>query len=264
VFFSLHTWQLTLFIVGCVFIPTVAGLLVGRSLRSQSDTLREPISVVQGALLGLVGLLLAFGLSMAVGRYENRRAAVVAEANAIGTTYLRAQTLAEPMRSRSLALLKRYTDVSIQIGHTIPKSDAARRTIARSGRLQRQLWSLAGQALVDAPIATAPRLYVETLNETFDLQAARVGGLGNRVPTPVLVLEIIGSAVGLGLLGIYMGTHDRGLTTVLFAAALISLLLLVTFDLDRPTRGLIKVPDSALEYERESMIPPPAAVGPDG
>ena len=51
---------------------------------------------LQTALLGFVGLILAFGLALAVGRYETRRAIVVAEANAIGTTYLRAQTLAEP------------------------------------------------------------------------------------------------------------------------------------------------------------------------
>ena len=43
-------------------------------------------------------------LSLALGRYEDRRTAVVDDANTIGTTYLRAQTLPEPMRSRSLPL----------------------------------------------------------------------------------------------------------------------------------------------------------------
>ena len=49
--------------------------------------------MLQGALLGFMGLVLAFGLSLALGRYESRRAAVVDDANTIGTTYLRAQTL---------------------------------------------------------------------------------------------------------------------------------------------------------------------------
>lgn len=48
---------------------------------------------------GLVGLLLAFGLTMAVGRYETRRVLIVQEANTIGTTFLRAQLLPEPERS---------------------------------------------------------------------------------------------------------------------------------------------------------------------
>ena len=49
--------------------------------------LKEPLGIVQAALVGLVALLLAFGLTMAVGRYQARRDAVVLEANAIGTTY---------------------------------------------------------------------------------------------------------------------------------------------------------------------------------
>jgi hypothetical protein len=63
---------------------------------------REPFAALQAALLGVIGLILAFGLALAVGRYESRRAAVVEEANTIGTTYLRAQTLAEPSRTASL------------------------------------------------------------------------------------------------------------------------------------------------------------------
>jgi hypothetical protein len=263
-FFRLTSWQLGLIIFACVLGPTLFGLLVGRSLRKHSETLREPFGVLQGALLGVVGLILAFGLTMAVGRYETRRSAVVSEANAIGTTYLRAQTLAEPMRSSSLALLKHYTDVSIHLAHTVPNSPAARRTVAASGQLQRQLWSRAGKALTGAPIASAPRLYADSLNETFDMQSVRVAALNNRIPGAVLALEIIGAGVALGLLALYMGILDRGVITVLFAAALVTMLLLVTFDLDRPTRGLITVPDTPLTAARASMIPPPAATGPTG
>src|SRR4051794_20234670 len=150
---------------------TTAGLLVGRSLAARPDHLREPFGILQGALVGFMGLVLAFGLSLAVGRYEARRADVVAEANAIGTTYLRAQTLAEPVRTESLDLLRRYTDVSITISDTVPGSPADDAAIADSGRLQDQLWALAGRSLATAPVDSAPRLYVETLNEMFDAQS---------------------------------------------------------------------------------------------
>src|SRR5580765_6359923 len=103
-FFTLDTWQLALILFTIVVGGTVLGLLAGRYLKKHSEVLREPIGVLQGALLGLVALILAFGLSLAVGRHEARRAAVVDEANTIGTTYLRAETLAEPMRSGSLTL----------------------------------------------------------------------------------------------------------------------------------------------------------------
>jgi hypothetical protein len=65
---------------------TGLGLLLGRWQRHRSQTLQEPFAVLQATLLGFMGLILAFGLALAVGRYESRRAAVVEEANAIGTT----------------------------------------------------------------------------------------------------------------------------------------------------------------------------------
>ena len=67
-------------------------------------------------------LLLAFGLTMAVGRYDSRRNAVVLDANTIGTTYLRAQTLAEPMRTESLSLLRRYADARVALSESVPDS----------------------------------------------------------------------------------------------------------------------------------------------
>ncbi|MFL5973423.1 MAG: hypothetical protein ACJ750_13645 [Gaiellaceae bacterium] len=210
----------------------------------------------------MVGLILAFGLALAVGRYESRRAAVVEDANRIGTTYLRAQTLAEPVRSQSLDLLRRYTDTSIRLSESVPSSDEARRAQADGEVLQRELWRLAGQALDREPTASAPRLYVETLNQMIDQQTVRVAALNNRVPGAVLALEVIGAAVALGLLAFYLALVGRGVVTVVLAAALVSGLLLVTFDLDRPTRGVIKVPDTPLTNLRASMTLPPAARGP--
>jgi hypothetical protein len=258
-FFSLPSWAVALIIFAVVGGACVAGALVGRYLRRHTEVLREPISVLQGALLGVVGLILAFGLSLAVGRYENRRAAVVTEANAIGTTYLRAQMLAEPQRSASLDLLRGYTDLALQVSREVPGSDAMKRTTAEQSELQRRLWRLAGQAVSGAPTATAPRLYVETLNDTIDQQGVRLAGLNNRVPGAVLGLEVIGAAVVVGLLSLYLSVLGRGLLAAIAAAALVTLLLLVTFDLDRPTRGLITVPATPLESLRASMELPPAA-----
>jgi hypothetical protein len=262
VFFRLASWELALLIFGFTACFTLAGFVGGRYLRAHSAALREPFGVLQGALLGVVGLVLAFGLSLAVGRYEDRRAATVAEANAIGTTYLRAQLLAEPARSRSLALLRRYTDLALGISSEVPDSPAMRRTTAAQGVLQRRLWRLAGRAIAAAPVASAPRLYVDSLNSTIDLQSARLSGLNNRVPGAVLALEVIGAAIALGLLALHISLLGRGLAPVLAAAALVTLLLLVTFDLDRPTRGLITIPATPLESLRASMALPPAAKGP--
>jgi hypothetical protein len=246
-------------VAGVIGAATATGVLLGRRLRHHSEVLREPFGVLQGALLGVVGLILAFGLSLAVGRYEGRRTAVVDEANAIGTTYLRAQLIAEPARTRSLALLREYTDLAIRLAHDVPSSSGMRRTAAEEGVVQRRLWRLAGEALDADPVASGPRLYVDSLNTMIDMQTVRISGLNNRVPGAVLALEVIGAAIALGLLGLFLSVLGRGLLPIVFAAALVSMLLLVTFDLDRPVRGLITVPATPLESLRASMELPPAA-----
>jgi hypothetical protein len=86
--------------------------------------------------------------------------------------------------------------------------------------------------------------------------------LNNRVPSAVLQIEIIGAAVGLVLLAMYPAILSRGVITVVLAAALVSVLLLITFDLDRPTRGVVTAPDTPLVALRASMELPPAAQAP--
>jgi hypothetical protein len=262
VFFELTSLELGVLLFAVVVGAAGLGAYLGHHNRHLSDGLKEPFGILQGALLGLVGLLLAFGLSLAVTRYESRRANVVSEANAIGTTYLRAQTLAEPMRSESLALLVRYTRTAAHLSDVVPGSAAARAAVASEAGVQRRLWALAGQALDRAPQASAPRLYVESLNEMIDDETVRVAALSNRVPTAVLVLELLGSAVALGLLAAYLVLVGRGMVGAFLAAALVSFLLLVTTDLDRPTRGLIRVPDTALTNQLAAMALPPAAAAP--
>src|SRR6201997_3215784 len=189
-FFSLSSWVVGLVVFAIVLGATALGYGAGRYLRKHQETLREPFGVLQAALLGVVGLILAFGLTLAVGRYEDRRAATVAEANAIGTTFLRAQLIAEPARSRSLELLRRYTTLAVGISNEVPNSPAMRRTTAAQDVLQRRLWRLAGESISTAPLASAPRLYVDSLNATIDAQSVRLSALNNRVPGAVLALEV--------------------------------------------------------------------------
>jgi Mg2+/Co2+ transporter CorB len=96
----------------------------------------------------------------------------------------------------------------------------------------------------------------------IDAETARVAALSNRVPTAVLVLEVFGSAAALALLAAYLAIAGRGVVGVALASALIAFLLLVTADLDRPTRGMIRVPDTVLRDQLESMTQPPAAPAP--
>jgi hypothetical protein len=224
--------------------------------------LREPLGVVQAALLTLVALVLAFGLAMAVGRHDARRTAVVDEANAIGTAYLRAQTLSEPERTESLNLLREYVAESLRVSESVPRSAGYERAIAAESVLQRDLWRLAGDALKAAPVDSAPRLHAESLNTLVDMQTTRVEALNNRVPEAIGLFQVLGAAVALALLALYLAVLTRGKVAALLTASMLTLLIFVSFDLDRPTRGFILIPTTALTSLQESMDEPPAATGP--
>lgn len=238
--------------VGAVLI----GMAIGRRRSSQPDADHESIGVVQGALLGLVGLLLAFGLSMSVGRYDSRRSIVVDEANAIGTTYLRAQLLDEPERSESMTILGEYADVAVAFADTVPESNEFDEAAARLGDMHVELWKLAARAVDARPEASAPRLYVETLNQKIDAHASRVASLDYHVPETAVIVELFGSSIALGALSCYVAMRRRRAGSTWVAAAVVIAIVFVTLDLDRPQRGLITVPYTALEDVRETMDVP--------
>lgn len=246
--FALFVWTSAI-VVGAVLI----GMAIGRRRASKPDADHESIGVVQGALLGLVGLLLAFGLSMSVGRYDSRRSIVVDEANAIGTTYLRAQLLDEPERSESMAVLRDYADVAVVFADTVPKSDEFDAATARIGEMHTELWRLAGRAIDAQPEANATRLYVETLNEMIDAHSSRVASLDYHVPETAVVVELFGSSIALGALACYVAMRRRRAGSTWVAAAVVIAIVFVTLDLDRPQRGLITVPYTALEDVRATM-----------
>ena len=109
------------------------------------------------------------------------------------------------------------------------------------------------------PTGTGPRLYVESLNDMIDTHTDRVASLRNRVPTPVMLLQIGGSAIAVAVLAAYLAILGRSIVTSLLAAAVVIVILFVSSDLDRPQRGLITVPYTALVEARAAMDPPPAA-----
>jgi hypothetical protein len=260
--FRLSNLALVLVVLALVGGATVAGIVAGRHLGRRQETMRESVGAAQGALLGFVGLLLAFGLTMAVGRYEADRTAVVNEANAIGTVYLRAQTLPEPLRTQSLLLLRQYADSRLALSRAVPGTAGFRKAVADANTIQNQLWGLAGTALDNDPSGSATRLYVESLNDMIDMHTIRISALGNRVPSAVAYLQLVGGSFAVGLLAMYLAMLHRSVTTALLAAGMVMVILLVIFDLDRPRRGLITVPSTPLAALRASMDQPPPARAP--
>src|SRR4051794_13657306 len=142
-----------------MLVATGAGLVFGRVIarkaeeRGDGDSLREHFGVLQGALIGFIGLVLAFGLSLAVTRYENRRADVVTEGERDRDDL---PACADPRRTGPHRVLGAAPAPSPR-----PFRVATRNAVrGRRARDEDRLWALAGPALDEAPVDSAPRLYV--------------------------------------------------------------------------------------------------------
>ncbi len=121
---------------------TEAGFRLGRKFEARTpENIKSQIFTVEAAILGILALLLGFTMSMAVSRFEIRKQLVLEEADAIGTSSLRAQLLPAPAGPEISSLLREYVNVRLQYG-TAGNDLARLEDLNRqSGRLQTEIWT---------------------------------------------------------------------------------------------------------------------------
>jgi hypothetical protein len=244
--FTFDSAAVAAIIVGVVIAAMVIGVVLGRRFRDESPHLHGSIDVVQGALFGMIGLLLAFGLSLALDRYEERRAAIVAEANAIGQVIDTAELLPEPVRSQTAELVDRYVRASIGLSNVVVGSSRFDELDAEMSELYSEMWAIGGEVAVNDPESTVAELHLLALSDASGTHTERLESLENRVPDEITGLLLLVVLLSVGSLAMHLTVVGRGILSSLAAATVVALILLALLDLDRPNRGLITVPDTAL------------------
>lgn len=241
-------------IVVFMMVIEVCFRLGRRTLAASPQGEISELSTIQGAMLGLLALLLGFTFSMAITRFEARKQLLLDEVNAIGTTFLRAQVLPEPARQEVSNLLRNYVNVRLESSHYLVDQGKINHLAEDTGRLQRQLWSQA-TALGEKDSRSVPAgLFISSLNEMIDLYAKRLTALGNHVPEIIIILLYFIAVAAFGLMGYSSGAGGRrNFFTTLIASISIAAVILVIIDLDRPYRGLIRVSQKQMIELRESL-----------
>jgi len=248
-------WWIFAVLVAVLIVTAEIGVRMGRAVRSRlAEQAVSQITTIEGGVLGMLALLLAFTFSMAVMRYDTRRELVVKEANAIGTAALRAQLLPEPARGEAAALFRDYVASRLELAQSA--SDVNRRQAAMvvTERLQQQLWTVAVNGLRSEPQNLGLSLLLTATNEVIDVHGERLAAHRNHVPEIVLRLEMLVALFTTGLIGYGCGVasyRNRISTTAL--AILIAAVVVLIIDLDRPRRGLIQVSQTPLEELLRSL-----------
>jgi hypothetical protein len=222
---------------------------VGTSLRKlrpiSEDGEREDFGFVLASTLTLLGLIIGFTFSMAVGRYDQRKNLEAEEANKIGTEYTRLDFFPADDAAKLRELMKRYLDQRIlfyqarTIGQ-LPPINAA------TARLQNEMWT-ASRVPAAAKPSPLIALAISGMNEVIDSQGYTQAAWWNRIPVAAWCLMFF-IAICCNLL-IGYGAHGERLKPLLHGIfpIIVSLSFFLIADIDSPRGGVIHVHPQNLE-----------------
>ena len=234
-------YPLIVFLVSLVLLwfsaKVGAHLRKGRQDLDHAD--RDDLEVLRAATLTFLGLLIGFSFSMAVGRYDQRKNYEEAEANAIGTEYLRVGVLPAADASKARELLRNYVNQRI-LFYTTRVARELDQIDTSTARLQSDLWSA-----IQAPALAQPTpvvaLAVSGMNDVLNSQGYTQAAWWNRIPTAGWALMGAIAICSNLLLG-YTSHRTDGKTRRFF---ILPLIVAVSFfliaDLDSPRGGVIRV-----------------------
>jgi hypothetical protein len=222
--------------------------------RRYPDKAEASVGALSGATLALLAFLMAFVTGAGVNNFTARRQAVVDEANAIGTTYLRAGYLPDPEGAESRQLLRDYVDQRLA---AVDPSQTAQ-AIVRSEEIQQELWARA-ETLAQTSSSPTLALYIAALNDVIDMHTIRVNvALVFRLPSAFVLLLLVIAILALGLVGLHAGYAEKRnpLALVVFVFTLAAVFLLVV-DLTRNQEGMMQVSQQALlDLQRQLSVSP--------
>jgi len=250
----LPLWGLFVAILLLVLFSIEAGYRLGILRRNRSDDEKDaPVGAMVGATLGLLAFMLAFTFGMAAARFDARRQVLLDEANAIGTTYLRAGML--PGRREDIrGLLRDYVNTRLE---TV-RSGNVKEGIRQSEDLQGQLWAHAVAIGESHPDSIVVGLFIQSLNEVIDLHTKRVtAGLRNRIPGAIWGALLSIAVLSFAAMGYHAGLSRTSRSFAELAVAFtFSAVIALVADLDRPQEGVLKVSQQAMVDLQQSMNAP--------
>jgi hypothetical protein len=215
--------------------------------RDPDEDANHFVSSLAAPSIGLLALMIGFTFAMSLSRFEARKAAVLDEANAIGTAALRGRMLPEPSSAAVAPLFKEYAQLRVVHRGLRFGSVQSAEQLRRSAELQERLWQVAMAAAKSNPNVVPTGLFIQALNSMIDMHETRLTANRNNVPVVVfLMLEGI-AVVALGFSGYGAAQarmHHR--LAMLLMALMIGSVITLIFDLDRPQSGIITVSQQPL------------------
>ncbi len=241
-----HPWMVFVIAFFLQWFAALIGARFGQRRHDEIEDTRGDYGVVLGATLTLLGLIIGFSFSMAIGRYDQRKNYEEAEANAIGTEYVRADVLPEAEGARARELLKQYTD--LRIGFYMTRGpDELQRINADTAKVQDELWRVASRPGIAQPNPVVA-LAVSGMNDVLNSQGYTQAAWLYRIPEAAWILMYVIAIFSNALLGFGAKRFEVKLFMILPLVVATAFFLIA--DIDSPRHGIILVHPQNLESLR--------------
>ncbi len=255
--YALSVLLLAVFLfLGMLLLMEVGRRIGIRRAVQDLDKATVGLGALEGAVFGLMGLLVAFTFSGAAARLDLRRQLIVQEANDIGTAYLRLDLLPADTQPALRDSFRRYVDARLATYAKLPDAAAAQEELVKSTRLQDEIWTQAVAACRAASSPATTTLLLTALNEMIDITTTRAKATEMHPPTSIFAMLIGLSLVGALLAGYGTAANPtRSWLHMIGFAAAMALAVYVILDLEFPRLGLVRIDsfDQTLVEVRESM-----------
>jgi hypothetical protein len=215
------------------------GFLLGSLTRSADEPFDRQVGLVRTSTAALVAFLIGFAFSGAASRFIDRQDMIVKEANALGTAYLRADTIADPQRGELKVALKEYTADRVTLLSREGR-DQIEPLLAKVSGLHERMW----RAVINATKDNAPLMAVvlPPINEVIDLHSTHLSMARRHMPIPIMTVLLGTAAIGVGMIGFGNGRIGRRFSVLdAVYGAVLAAALWMTIDLDYPGIGIIRV-----------------------
>jgi len=241
-------------LIAGLFIAMLAFVEIGRRIGFHRKF--EGLGAVEGAVFGLMGLLIAFTFGSAAVRFETRRNLVVEEVNDIGTAYLRLDLLPPAAQPKLRDAFRRYVDSRLAFYRSLPDLDAADANLARMTKLQSEIWQASVTACGEIAPSASSMLLLPALNTMIDIATTRTAAFRAHQPTIVFGMLALTMLACSLLAGFDMGAGSgRSWLHIVCFAAVLTIAFYVIVDLEYPRVGFIRIDwmDQLLRDLRSSM-----------
>lgn len=207
------------------------------------------IGPVEGAVAGLLALVLAFSFSLAAQRFDTRNAVIVTQAKAIETAFLCCALLDGDDRAYCQDKLRAYVDLFVAYGAAPRDQAKIDAIVGQTEAVEQELWARIAAAARDRP-TPVNAIVATAMNAVVDARVERIASIRLIVPQTVTAVLLVLCVLWAAVAGYAYGLkrNQKRAAWVVFSV-LVALIVFVTIDFDQPRRGIIQ-----LDAGEQSML----------